>query len=219
MRKIVALLFLLALAVAVWLGARAFIHRGEIKVTVVMRDAKGLRRGDPVMENGRRVGTVLRNERVDERDAVTVRLFRDSRRAIVTDSLFSVEHNNLVVTNTFAVGSPVADGALIEAKEDGVARFLAKHGQKIAPYVETLKKKADAALDRFSPEATQRKLDEWKASVPTWKKEGKETFNRRLQEARREIDRMADELERTNRAEEARRLRERFDRWWKEVTE
>ena len=153
MRKLLGLVFLLVLAAAVWLGARAFVHRGEVKATIVFDDVHGLRRGDPVVEHNDVAGRVTAIDRLGDRSAVTVRLDRMHRRSILTDSLFAVDHNQLIVTNTFAVGRPVDDGALLEAKEDRVSSWLAKHGGAVAPYVDKLRARADQLIDKNSDAA------------------------------------------------------------------
>lgn len=150
MRKLLGLLFLLVVAAAVWLGARAFVHRGEVKATIVFDDVHGLRRGDPVVEHNDVAGRVTSVDRLGERSAVTVRLDRMHRRSILTDSLFAIDHNQLVVTNTFAVGRPIDDGALLEAKEDRVSRWLAKHGGSVEPLVDKVRARADELIDKNS---------------------------------------------------------------------
>ena len=150
MRKLLGLVFLLVIAAAVWLGARAFVHRGEVKATIVFDDVHGLRRGDPVVEHNDVAGRVTSVDRVGERSAVTVRLDRMHRRSILTDSLFAIDHDQLIVTNTFAVGRPIDDGALLEAKEDRVSRWLAKHGGAVAPYVDKVRARADELIDKNS---------------------------------------------------------------------
>jgi hypothetical protein len=158
MRKLLGLVFLLVLAAAVWLGARAFVHRGEVKATIVFDDVHGLRRGDPVVEHNDVAGRVTSVDLLGDRSAVTIRLDRMHRRSILTDSLFAVDHNQLVVTNTFAVGRPIDDGALLEAKEDRVSRWLAKHGGAVEPFVNNVRAKADALIDKNSD--TAKKLKE-----------------------------------------------------------
>jgi len=158
MRKLLGLVFLLALAAAVWLGARAFVHRGEVKATIVFDDVHGLRRGDPVVEHNDVAGRVTSVDPLGDRSAVTIRLDRMHRRSILTDSLFAVDHNQLVVTNTFAVGRPIDDGALLEAKEDRVSSWLAKHGGAVEPFVNNVRAKADALIDKNSD--TAKKLKE-----------------------------------------------------------
>ena len=160
MRKLLGLLFLLLLAAAVWLGARAFVHRGEVKATIVFDDVHGLRRGDPVMEHNDVAGRVTSVDRLGERSAVTVRIDRMHRRSILTDSLFAIDHNQLIVTNSFAVGRPIDDGALLEAKEDRVSRWLAKHGGAVEPFVDNVRSRADQLIDKNSDVAKK-----WKERV------------------------------------------------------
>ena len=160
MRKLLGIVFLLVIAAAVWLGARAFVHRGEVKATIVFDDVHGLRRGDPVVEHNDVAGHVTSVDRLGDRSAVTVRLDRMHRRSILTDSLFAIDHNQLIVTNTFAVGRPIDDGALLEAKEDRVSRWLAKHGGAVAPYVDRVRARADELIDKNSDAAKK-----WKERV------------------------------------------------------
>jgi hypothetical protein len=143
MRKLLGLLFLLVLAAAVWVGARAFVHRGEVKATIVFDDVHGLRRGDPVVEHNDVAGRVTSIDPLGDRSAVTIRLDRMHRRSVLTDSLFAIDHDQLVVSNTFAVGRPIDDGALLEAKEDRVSRWLAKHGGAVEPFVNNVRARAD----------------------------------------------------------------------------
>jgi hypothetical protein len=164
MRKLLGLLFLLVLAAAVWLGARAFVHRGEVKATIVFDDVHGLRRGDPVVERNEVAGHVTSVDPVGDRSAVTIRIDRAHRRAVLTDSLFAIDHDQLVVTNTFAVGRPIDDGALLEAKEDRVSRWLAKHGSAVEPFVNNVRARADALIDKNSDTATNT-AKKWKERV------------------------------------------------------
>ena len=160
MRKLLGLVFLLVLAAAVWFGARAFVHRGEVKATVVFDDVHGLRRGDPVVEHNEVAGRVISVDRLGERYAVTIRLDRMHRRSVLTDSMFVIDHNQLIVSNTFAVGRPIDDGALLEAKEDRVSRWLAKHGAAVEPLVNNVRARADDLIDKNSDAAKK-----WKERV------------------------------------------------------
>lgn len=211
MRRVVSVLFLVLLAVGVWFGARWFAHRGEVKATIVFDDARGLRAGDPVLENNLVVGRVTRVDKVDDRDAATVRLSRDHRRAIVTDSLFSIERHTLTVNNTFAIGRPVENGAILYARQDRVSRWLAQHGDALKPYLDKARAKADELIDRD--------FAEWNSKVPEWKKEGGDSLHRHLEDLRKKIDKAAADLRASDRAEEARKLQERFKKWIDDVTQ
>ena len=210
MRKLLSVIALVALAAGVWLAARSFTHRGELKATIVFDDGHGIRKGDPVVADGVVVGRVVRVDDVDSRKAVTVRLDRAHRRAIVTDSLFAVDHDSLVVTNAFAVGAPVEDGALLHAKEDRVSRWLARHGKAVGSVVQKARERADELIDHD--------FDEWTAKVPGWKREGSDAFARHLAEAKQQVEKAEADLRSRNRAEEARKLKERFEKWMDEAT-
>jgi len=216
MRKLGAFLVLVLLAIAVWIGARYIRHRGEVNVTIIFREA-ALAAGDPVVENNVVVGRVIEVSKVNDQDAVTVRLARDHRRAIVSDSLFEVSHHRLIVMNSVAVGAPVADGDIIYAKEDRLSRWLAKHGTSVQPLIDKLKKATDDKLDSLTADNFDEKLAEWKAEFPQWKKDGSATVDRRVAELEARVGAMTRQLERANRAEEARRLKERFQTWLNDI--
>jgi ABC-type transporter Mla subunit MlaD len=217
MRKLGAFLVLVLLAFAVWIGARYIRHRGEVKVTIIFREAARLAAGDPVVERNVVVGRIVEVSRVNEQDAVTVRIARDHRRAILHDSLFEIESHRLIVTNAVAVGAPVADGEIIYAKEDRLSRWLAKHGASVQPLIDKLKKTTDEQLDALTTENFDDKLAEWKAELPQWKKEGSASVDRRVAELEARVGAMTRQLERSNRAEEARRLKERFQTWVNDI--
>jgi hypothetical protein len=157
-----ALVIVLALA-AIWIGARWVLHRGEVRATIVMHDAGTLRAGDPVVENGTQAGRVTKIAHLDGDDAVSIRLWRDHRRAIVSDSLFAVDGRQLVVNNTFAVGIPIDDGAVLRARDSRVAQWLARHGGKVAPLLAKAKETTDEKLDTL--DRLKQKLDRWVEKV------------------------------------------------------
>jgi len=209
MRKLAALVFLAGVAVAVWAGAQWFVHRHDIKATVVFAKAPKLRAGDAVKENGRTIGKIVSVDPMDERHAVTIRLNRSDRRAIVTDSLFDVKDHALVVDNTFAIGRPIDDGAILEARDDRFARWLARHGAAAKPYIDAFRARIDALANRD--------FDEWTRRVPEWKKEGSEAFERHVEDVKKRVAAAEEELRKSDRAAEARKLKERFDKWLNEV--
>ena len=209
MRKLAALLFLVALGAIVWYGARWFAHRGDVKATIVFRNAGDLRSGDAVVEKGEVVGRVISVDKLDDRQAVTIRVPKEARERVLSDSLFTVDGRSLVVTNTFAFGSPVDDGAVVHAREDRVSRFLAKAAPKVQPFVDDVKAKADQLWES--------QLDEWEAKVPEWKREGRASLDRNLAAAKAKVDRMAEDLRKKDKEEEARKLKERFERWVEKV--
>ena len=217
MRKLGSFLALVLLAASVWAFARYVAHRGEVRATILFNDAKGLGHGDAVVHGSETIGRVLEVSQLNGRDAVTVRINRDHRRDLLSDSLFAVEGHRIVVTNVAAVGAPVDDGAILEAREDGVSRFLAKHGGALEPMLDKLRKKTDEQLDALSADNFDAKLDEWKEKTPSWKKEGKAAVDRRVAGIEARVDELVANLESSHRADEARRVKERFARWVDEI--
>ena len=207
------LLALIALAALVWLGARYFAHRGEIKMTLMVRHADSVRNGDPVVEGDQTIGRVIKISHIDEgADAIVIRLDRKHRRDVVTDSFFSVENHRITVSNTFAVGKPVEDGAVVHVQEDRFSHWLAKHAGAVKPLMDKVKRIADEKLDALDAE-----LASATAKVPDWKREGKDVFQKNVDALQKKIDKAEDDLKRSDQAAEAKELRAKFDRWLAEV--
>jgi len=207
------LLALIALAALVWLGARYFAHRGEIKLTLIVHHADSIAKGDPVIEGGTLIGEVIKTSHLDEgADAVVIRIKRDHRRDVVSDSLFTVKNGRIEVNNTFAVGKPLEDGAVVHVREDRLASWLVRHGAAVKPLMEKIKRAADAKLDALDAE-----LASAATKVPDWKREGHDVFDRKIADLEKKIEKTEDDLKRSDQAAEAKKLREKFDRWVAEV--
>lgn len=207
-----ALLVLAILAAALWLGARAFVHRGEVQVTVVLHDAGDLRAGDPVVESGTPVGSVLHVDALNDDDAITLRLSAPHRRAIVSDSLFAIEGHRLMVTNTFAVGQPVADGAVLQPRDDRTTRWLAAHGGALQPLVGRIKGSADQTIDSLDGEVARAK-----AELPAWKRDVPGAVEEQVAVMRSRLRGVGRDLQRSPRVAQANTLRSRIERWIHEV--
>ena len=205
MRKLGSLLILILLVAAAWMGARYLIHRGEVKATIIMAASSGLRKGDPLVESGVEVGHVTAIAHLDGEDAVSVVLTRSHRRAIVTDSLFAVDGHTLVITNTVAVGAPVDNGAVLRVREDKVSRWLAKHGS----FLDRFRAKTDETVDS--------QIAKWNEQLPEWKQQGNDALGEHLSKARAKVSKIEDDLRRSNHADEAKAMREKFDRWVESV--
>jgi ABC-type transporter Mla subunit MlaD len=216
-KKLAAFVFLILLAAAVWVGARWVAHRGEVRATILFKSAEGLRAGDPVVEGENVVGKVAKVTQLDGEDAVSIRLGREHRRSVVSDSLFAIDRHQLLVTNTLAVGAPVEDGAVLHARQDAISRWLAKHGSSVQPLLDKVKRATDEKLDQLDADHLEASLDRWKDDVPQWKKEGGDTLDRHLADLRRRVEKIEDELKRSNRAADARAVKEKFEHWADEV--
>ena len=163
MRKLAALLLLAVIAVIVWAGAQWFVHRNDITATVVFETAPKLRAGDPVKEGDRTVGRIMSIAPLGDRQAVTLRLNGPDRRAIVTDSLFDAKDHALVVDNTVAIGRPIDNGAILEARDDSFARWVSKQVKGLKPHVADVQKRvaaAEAELRKSNRLAEAQKLKE-----------------------------------------------------------
>lgn len=217
MKKLAAFVLLLLLAAGVWLGARYLAHRGDVRATIIFRSAEGLRAGDTVVEGDAAVGKVTRVSHLDGQDAVSIRIGRKHRRAVVNDSFFAIEDHRLVVTNGLAVGAPIEDGAVLHAKEDRLSLWLARNGAKVQPFLDKLVHAADRKLDEVDADHIEAALDRWKDEAPDWKKQGSDALEKNLTSIRKRVDAIEEDLKHSNRAGEARALKERFDRWVDEV--
>jgi preprotein translocase subunit YajC len=211
------LLVLVVIVAGVWFGARALVHRGEVKATVVFDRAGSLRKGDPVVADGKTIGVVRKVTHLDDSDAVSIAIDRDHRRDVVSDSLFAIRGHEVVVTNTFAVGSPIADGAVLRARTDGVSAWLAKHGAAVQPLIAKIKKAADDQIDKLDQKHIDDELAELKSKVPEWKAEGADTLDHHIDRLRKQAGKIEDDLRRSNHAGEAKKIKEKFDKWLDEV--
>lgn len=211
------LFLLLVIAAVVWFGARALAHRGEVKATIVFDHAAGLRKGDAVVAEGKPIGEVTKITHLDDSDAVSLRIDGEHRRDLVSDSMFAIDRHRIVVTNTFAVGSPVASGAVLRASNDRVSSWLAKHAASVQPLIAKVKRAADDEIDKLDEKHIDRELAELKAKVPEWKAEGAGALDRHVGTVRSRIATIENDLRRSNRAAEARKLKEKFEKWLEEV--
>jgi ABC-type transporter Mla subunit MlaD len=214
MRKLFLLLLIVA---AVWFGARALVHRGEVRATVVFDRAGALRKGDVVVADGAPIGIVTKVSHLDGSDAVSIRIDRQHRRDIVGDSLFAIDGHTLVVTNTFAVGSPVADGAVLRARNDGVSTWLAKHAAAVQPLIAKVKRAADGEIDKLDEKHLDDELAQLKTKVPDWKAEGANALDQRLGAIKARVAKIEDDLRRSHRGDEAVKVKEKFEKWLDEV--
>jgi preprotein translocase subunit YajC len=214
MRKLFLLLVIVAV---VWFGARALVHRGEVKATVVFDHARDLSKGDPVVADGTRIGVVTKVTHLDDTDAVSIRIDGDHRRELVSDSFFAIDRHRVVVTNTFAAGSPVADGAVLRARNDRVSTWLAKHAAAVQPLIAKVKRAADMQIDKLDEKHLDEELAQLKAKVPDWKAEGAGALDQRLGTIKARVAKIEADLRRSNRAGEARKVKEKFEKWLDEV--
>ncbi|MGA7616010.1 MAG: MlaD family protein [Thermoanaerobaculia bacterium] len=222
MRRILALLLLAGIAVGVWYGARWIRHRDDLRATLVFDHAGDLRRGDPVEVRGVRIGTVTGIARLENQDAVSIRVDHQHRNQILSDSLFTIEGSRpgpsrLEVHNILSVGKPVESGAVIRVRSDRLTRWLAKNGEKVAPVFAELGQKAKQLVDQYESGELKKQMDEWRREYPEWKREGRAAAEKHLDEIRRKIDQVEAELRKEDRKAEAEKLRQQFQEWMQKL--
>jgi hypothetical protein len=136
---------------------------------------------------------------------------------VVSDSVFAIKEHQIIVTNTFAVGSPIADGAVLRARTDGVTAWLAKHADSVQPFIAKIKNAADHEIDKLDQKHIDAELASLKSKAPHWKAEGADALGRHVEEVRARIGKLEDDLRRSNRADDAKKIKEKFDKWLDEV--
>lgn len=216
-RRVLALFLLILVAAAIWLGARWFRSRNDLRATVVVSSADSLREGDPVMEDKNVIGQVRDITSLEGRDAVLIHVPERHRQRVMTDSIFYVlekdGRGSLQVTNTLAIGTPLEDGAVVKARDDRLARLLVKHGPQIEAFLGTVRDRTATLLRDYDSGELSRELEDLKARVPEWEKQGAEVLSERIGDLKKRARKVEDALRKENRDEEANRLRERVDKW------
>ncbi|HEY5611496.1 MAG TPA: hypothetical protein VIL97_09830 [Thermoanaerobaculia bacterium] len=217
MRKLAAILLLVALAAGAWWAARWYKHKDDLRATVIFKSADELRRGNDVVADAIVIGRVTKVARLDGQDAVSIRVSPQYRKEVMTDSLFSIRGDapsaRLEIDNTIAVGKPVADGTVLYAREDKISRWLAEQGKKIAPIVRGLGQRAGELFDEYRSETLDQELETLKEQIPEWKKQGEEFARERIAEAEKRIADIEADLRKSKKKAEADKLRAKFKQW------
>jgi hypothetical protein len=217
LRTALAIILIAILAVGVWYGARWFAGRDDLHVTVVFESAGELRQGDPVTTAGLVIGRVVRVASLETQDAVSIVVEAQHRKELMRDSLFSIEEEGdgarLEVINSVAVGPPLADGAVVYARDDRVSRWIAKHGDELGAALGKLKGQAGKLIEKYESGELQDELERYKRQAPEWRRQGDEVLRRNLGNIEKKVDDMEKALREHNRVKEADELRRRFEEW------
>ena len=88
---------------------------------------------------------------------------------------------------------------------------------QVQPLIAKVKRAADDEIDKLDEKHLDAELEALKAKVPSWKAEGADALDHRLGTVKSRIAKIEDDLRRSNRAGEARKLKEKFDKWLDEV--
>jgi len=220
-RKILAFLFLILLAAGVWTAARWLRHRNDLRATVIFEKPTGLREGNHVTRDGVVIGRVTGVATLEQQQAVSLRIDSPYRKHLQTDSLYALLGSpprvRLEVRSMLAIGKPLADGAVVYAREDRLKNWIEKQKASVAPLIEKLSRSAEDLRRKYEAGEFDRELEKWKKKLPEWEKEGGAAFSRNLEELKKKVARVEAELREQNRKEDADSLRSRFERWLNEV--
>lgn len=214
-RKLLAIAVLGGLLYAAFYVSRNVRHDEDLVATLIFDDATGVRPGTPLVEKGNQIGEVTSVGSVADKAAVTIGVPLEHRNRIFTDSTFEIagEPVEIRVLSSISVGAPLGNGAVIVARKDKVAKFIAKGGEKLAPHLEAAKAKAVEMISEYDAEMFRAQLDEWSEQLPEWKAEGREVFRKNLGELDDTVDEIEAALRRIDRNVEADRIREAFNEW------
>ena len=217
MRKLLGIIFLLALVAGAWYLVRWMRGPQELQATLLMRSATPLRAGDPVTNEGITIGTVTLVSRLERDDAVSIRIDGQHRDAIRRDSLYAVRKRGgggeLAVVNTVAVGPPVADGAVIRPPDQKAVRWIADRAVRMGELVEVVTQRAGDLVREYESGALKQKLDDYERKLPGWKASGEEVAKRNMAALQQRVAAMEKALREEKRFREADALRKRFAEW------
>jgi hypothetical protein len=223
LRKLLAFLFLVVLAVGVWWSARWIRHRNDLHATLVFDQPTTLERGNEIVSGQLVIGRVTKVAELDGQQAVSIRVEREQRNELLTDSIFDVEgtapNARLRVTNSIAVGPPVADGSIMRPKDSKVTRWLAAHSAAVAPAFARLKDKADQMVSTYDYDKIKDEVASWEEKLPEWKREGKDSVDRNVAALKVRVSEMEQQLRKAKKNVEADRLRHEFNSWLDKVRE
>lgn len=221
-RKFLAFGFLILLAAGVWAAARWLRQRNDLRATVVFEQPTSLRQGNHITSGGVVIGRVTGVARLEQQEAVSIRIDSASRKQLQTDSSYELlgapPNVRVEVKSMLAIGKPLADGAVVYAREDKLKNWLEKQKASIAPLLERISRSADDLKRKYEAGEFDRELEKWKKKVPEWKKEGGQALSKNVEGIRKKVAGLEAELRQQNRSADADSLRRRFDRWLEEVT-
>jgi hypothetical protein len=211
MRTFLALVFLLGLAVAIWYGVRWMETRDELEATLIFDSADELAAGNLVVSGALVIGEVTKVTPLQGRDAVSIRVGKDHRDEIRTDSRFRIDGSHpdavVVVGSKLAFGRPVREGDVLYARQSGVTRWLEEKGSGLLSRVQ------EEASRIGTGGEMKDKLQQWEGEIPSWKQQGDEILAENLETIGGTVDRLEARLRESGKEVDARRIRRDFEEW------
>lgn len=224
MRKFLALLFLLTLAVVFWYGGRWYASDQVLRATLIFSTPVAVRPGNPVVHDGVRVGEVESVASIDpDRKAVNIKVDREWRHLLRTDSSYKVEAAReraaIEVSSKLAVGPPLSDGAIVPVRANEISKWMSKGADVVRPFSKKVSQSAQDLVAWYESGKFDAALREWKAKVPGWKEQGSDVYERNMASIRERVAAAEQKLRAAKKDVEADRLRAKFDAWVKSLRE
>jgi hypothetical protein len=210
-RTFLALAFLVGLAAAIWYGVRWMESRDELEATLIFDSADELVPGNLVLSGALVIGEVTRVTPLQGKDAVSIRISKDHRDQVRTDSRFRIDGNRpeavVLVGSKLAFGRPVREGDVLYARQSGVSRWLEEKGGGLLARV-----REEASRIGTDGEMKE-KLQQWEGEIPSWKQQGDEILAENLETISGQVDRLEARLRESGKELDARRIRRDFEGW------
>lgn len=212
-RKLFGAIVLCGVVLLLWTAARWYTHSSDLRAMVVFDEPTGLQRGAAVLQGDEPIGRVVKLGRIGDQQAVTIEVSREHRNALRSDSFFRVnDSHQLIVDSNFAVGRPLEDRAVVHADDSKVAQMIERGGKALLPAARKAKDSAAALLSRGHDDF-DRQFEDWSARLPEWKREGRESFAKHIDEVKEKAASAEAALRQAGRKLEADRLRDRASAW------
>jgi hypothetical protein len=214
-RTFLALVFLVGLAAAVWYGVRWIESRDELEATLIFDSADELVPGNLVLSGALVIGEVTKVTSLQGKDAVSIRVSKDHRDQIRTDSRFRIDGNRpdavVLVGSKLAFGRPVREGDVLYARQSGVTRWLEEKGGGLLTRVRE-------EASRIGTDGEMKaKLQQWEAEIPNWRRQGDEILAENLETIGGQVDRLEARLRESGKEIDARGIRRDFETWLERV--
>ena len=210
-RTFLALVFLVGLAAAIWYGVRWMETRDELEATLIFDSADELVPGNLVVSGALVIGEVTKVTALQGKDAVSIRVGKDHRDEIRTDSRFRIDGSHpdavVLVGSKLAFGRPVREGDVLYARQSGVARWLEEKGGGLLARVRE-------EASRIGTDGEMKdKLQQWEAEIPNWKQQGDEILAENLETIGGQVDRLEARLRESGKEVDAQKIRRDFEGW------